>query len=76
MKIVMDAIGDVINLVVLFIQGPYIFIAGCIMGRNYCPGVESKAMYVWYPTEGAIKWWMRPDGDMTFDIVTYEELFH
>ena len=76
MKNVMKAIGFVINLVVVFIQGPYLFIAGCIMGRNYCPGVGSKAIYAWYPTEGAIKAWMRPNCDITFDVVTYKELFH
>lgn len=73
---IMNAIGWFIDFVVLCIQIPYIFIAGCIMGRSYIPFFGSNDMYVWYPTDGVIKVWMQPNGNVTYDIVTYKELFH
>lgn len=76
MKSIMEAIGDVINFMVMFIQIPYIFIAGYIMGWTYCPGIGSKTVYIWYPTIGVIEIWVRSDGDTTYDFITYKELFH
>ena len=76
MKNVMNIIGLVIDFVTMIIQVPYIFIAGFIMGWTYCPGFASKTMYIWYPTYGAIEVWMRPYGDITYDVITYKELFH
>lgn len=73
---IMNAIGDIIDFVVLFIQLPYMFIAGFIMGCTYTPLFGSNAAYIWYPTEGAIKMWMLPNGDITYDLVTYKELLH
>lgn len=76
MKNVMNYIGLVINLVAIFIQAPYIFIAGCIMGGANRLGICSMEVYIWFPTYGVIKAWMRTDGGITCDMVTYKELFH
>ena len=73
---ILDAIGFVIDFVVVFIQSPYIFIAGYIMGGTYCPDIGSKAVYVWYPTEGVIKAHMESNEDIVYELVTYKELFH
>ena len=76
MMTIMEAIGFAIDFMVILIQVPYIFIAGFIIGWTYCPYVGSNYIYVWYPTDGVIKMWMRPNGDITYDLVTYKELFH
>lgn len=75
MKII-KAIGYIINCAVLFIQIPYAIIAGGIMGASYIPFIGSNDVYMWYPTDGVLKIWMRPNGDITCDLVTYKELFH
>lgn len=76
MMTIMKAIGFAIDFIGILIQVPYMFIAGFIIGGTYCPYVGSNEMYIWYPTEGVIKMWMRPNGDITYDLVTYKELFH
>lgn len=73
---VINVIGRIIDVVVIFIQLPYIFIAGCIMGGSYIPHFGSNNVYVWYPTIGVITLWMRPYGDIAYDFITYKELFH
>ena len=72
---IMRIIGYIIDLVALFIQLPYMFIAGAIVGESYVPYFGSNAVYIWYPTDGVLKMWMRPCGDIAFDIITYKELF-
>ena len=76
MMTIMKAIGFTIDFMVILIQVPYMIIAGAIIGWTYCPYVGSNGMYIWYPTDGVIKMWMRPNGDMTYELVTYKELFH
>lgn len=75
MKKIMNAIGYIIDFVVLLVQVPYMFIAGAIIGGSYIPLVGSNYMYIWFPTDGVFKLWMRPNGDLTYDLITYEELF-
>ena len=69
-------IGFIINMVTAFIQLPYLYIAGITMGWSYRPGIGSKAIYGWYPTEGVFKLHMNPDGYTVSDIITYKELFN
>lgn len=73
---VIEIIGFIINMVMAFIQLPYLYIAGFTMGWSYLPGIGSKAVYGWYPTEGVIKLYMNPDGYTVSDIITYKELFN
>ena len=73
---VIEIIGFIIDIVITFIQLPYMYIAGFTMGWSYLPGIGSKVIYVWYPTEGAIKLYMNPDGLIVQDIITYKELFN
>ena len=68
-------VGDIIDFVVMLIQAPYIFICGVIMDDSYVPGIGSNEMYAWQPTIGVIKMYMRPYGDMAYDVITYKELF-
>ena len=76
MMTIMKAIGFAIDFIGILIQVPYMFIAGFTIGGTYCPYVGSNEMYIWYPTEGVIKMWMRPDGSMAYNVITYKELFH
>ena len=70
-----EIVGDIIDFVVMLIQAPYVFICGVIMGDSYVPGIGSNSAYVWQPTIGVIKMYMRPYGDMAYDVITYKELF-
>lgn len=71
-----EIIGFIINMAIAFIQLPYLYIAGFAMGWNYLPGIGSKAIYGWYPTEGIIKLHINQDGYIVYDIITYKELFN
>ena len=72
---VIEIVGYIIDIVVLLIQTPYMLICGAITGQSYVPGIGSNSMYVWYPTVGVIKMYLRPYGDMAYDVITYKELF-
>ena len=72
---VIEIIGAIIDLVVIFIQMPYMFICGVIVGDSYVPGIGSNSVYYWQPTVGVIKVYMRAYGDVTYDVITYKELF-
>ena len=73
---VIEIVGHMINMVVTLIQAPYAYICGVIVGNSYVPGIGSKSTYVWQPTVGVIKIHMDEYGDIAYDIITYEELFH
>ena len=72
---VIEIVGDIIDFVVIFIQMPYIFICGIIMGNSYVPGIGSNSAYIWQPTIGVIEAYMRAYGDITYNVITYKELF-
>ena len=74
MKII-EGIRIIIDSMAVIIQVPYMIIAGAIMGESYIPFIGSNDVYVWYPTYDVIKVWMQPNGDITYDLVTYKELF-
>lgn len=76
MKSIMDAIGYAIDFVAVFIQLPYIVIAGCIASAANRAGRRSKVTYVWRPFTGVNKIWKEPNGDCMFVTLTYKELFN
>lgn len=73
---VIKIVGDIIDFVIMLIQAPYIFICGVIMGNSYVPGIGSNSVYIWLPTIGVIEAYMRAYDDITYNVITYKELFH
>lgn len=76
MRKIIHAIKSLIDLPIMVVQIPYVYIASLIMGALFeVAPYKFRAIYVWLPTIGVVELWIDSYGRTDSREITYKGLF-
>lgn len=74
MKLIMEAISIVIDLIAVLIQVPYLYIASMFLVMDYEKNKYDKKVYAWIPTMGFLRYQYAENGKLYKTRIKYKNL--